>query len=77
MARTLTLRYNSNINLTFVQSRHALHKPGLYRLFVDVQGHVDDPGVAAALSEFRAERIHFETLGSYPDTLSPFDQPID
>ena len=37
-----------------------------YLFFVDLDGHCDDPAVAAALAELRQRAPFLKLLGSYP-----------
>jgi chorismate mutase / prephenate dehydratase len=37
-----------------------------YYFYIDVQGHPDQPEVAAALKDLRAVCAFFKVLGSYP-----------
>jgi chorismate mutase/prephenate dehydratase len=75
--RALDLFSRHDVNITFIQSRHALRKPDVYRIFVDVQGYVEDANIAGALAEMTRERILFEILGSYPDALPPEEAADD
>jgi len=37
--------------------------------FIDVEGHVEDPNVAAALKELEKNAQLFRVLGSYPKAI--------
>ncbi|MBL4855571.1 MAG: ACT domain-containing protein [Idiomarina sp.] len=53
------------INLTSIVSRPAGSQFGDYHFFIDFDGHLSEPGVAAALQELaKMNNIHW--LGSYP-----------
>lgn len=54
------------VNLTFIQSRPTGVGLGHYHFFIDVQGHIDDQPISAAIAGLRqiCEDIRF--LGSYP-----------
>ena len=54
------------IDMTRLESRPS--KTGLwaYVFFVDIIGHQEDPQVAAALAQLKAEAGWFKNLGSYP-----------
>jgi len=48
------------------ESRPARSGQWEYYFYIDVQGHPDEPRVAAALAELRAVCAFFKLLGSYP-----------
>lgn len=77
MVRALDVFSRHNVNILYIQSRHAIRKPKVYRIFVDLQGYIEDEAIAQALAEMRRERILYEVLGSYPDALPPVDEPTD
>ena len=54
------------INLTKIESRPSKKKIWDYYFFVDMEGHVQDRGVAAALKELEARARYLKILGSYP-----------
>ena len=64
--RALGCFASRNINLTKLESRPAKLHLGEYLFLVDLEGHVDDPPVRAALDEIRAMCAFFKVLGSYP-----------
>jgi len=54
------------VNLTAIHCRPMKGKPWEYLFFVDLEGHRDEPAVAAALAE-AGERAHsYRVLGSFP-----------
>ena len=55
-----------SVNLTKIESRPSKTRAWDYVFFVDVEGHIDDADVAAALSEVEKECRYFQVLGSYP-----------
>lgn len=55
-----------NINLTKLESRPAKRSLGDYIFFVDMEGHVEDADVAAALGALEKMCAFFRLLGSYP-----------
>ena len=59
-----TLR-NHEINMSKLESRPAPRAPGEYRFFLDLEGHVDEPAVAAALEEMRLRTNYLRVLGTY------------
>ena len=62
----LTEFAKNNVNLTFIQSRPTGRELGHYHFIMDVEGHISDSPVAAAVQGLReiCEDIRF--LGSYP-----------
>ena len=62
----LTEFAKNNVNLTFIQSRPTGRELGHYHFIMDVEGHINDAPVAAAVTGLReiCEDIRF--LGSYP-----------
>lgn len=77
MVRALDVFSRHGVNILYIQSRHAVRKPHVYRIFVDLQGYIEDAGIAQALTELTRDRILFEILGSYPDALPQADEPTD
>ncbi|HEY8490956.1 MAG TPA: prephenate dehydratase [Dehalococcoidia bacterium] len=55
-----------DINLTKVESRPSKESLGKYIFLVDLEGHRQDPTVAAALEAVRAKASLFKIFGSYP-----------
>lgn len=55
-----------NLNLSRIESRPARKVLGEYVFFLDVEGHEEDPPLAAALDELRAAGSLRRVLGSYP-----------
>lgn len=54
------------VNMTKIESRPTRKKAWEYLFFIDVDGHVQDPGIAAALGELEKITQYFRVLGSYP-----------
>lgn len=57
----------NNVNLSMIASRPTKNAPWEYVQFMDVQGHVSDDAVSAALTELRTHAIYVNVLGSYPE----------
>lgn len=55
-----------NISMTRIESRPSRRGTWDYVFFIDIEGHRDDPVVARALEELRADASLFKVLGSYP-----------
>ncbi len=54
------------INMTKLESRPAREVLGQYIFLVDINGHREEPAVAAALERIRAKTGLFKVFGSYP-----------
>lgn len=54
------------VNLTKLESRPSRRAAWDYFFFVDVEGHVDDAAVRAALDALQAHALDVKILGSYP-----------
>lgn len=63
MLRPLAAR---QINMTRIVSRPMKTVAWRYLFFVDLDGHRDDPEVAAALAEMEEMSVFFKILGSFP-----------
>ncbi len=55
-----------NISMTRIESRPSRQGIWEYVFFIDIEGHIDDANVAAALRDFEAEAAMVKVLGSYP-----------
>jgi prephenate dehydratase len=55
-----------SINMTKIESRPTGRQLGTYYFFADVQGHEQEPAVAAAIAEARPHTQWLKVLGSYP-----------
>ncbi len=56
----------NGINMTKIESRPRRDKPWSYLFYVDIEGHVDDPNVAAAVTALMRKAAFVKFLGSYP-----------
>ena len=54
------------VNLTFIQSRPTGRQLGHYHFIIDVEGHIADAKVAAAIEGVRTVCDEIRMLGSYP-----------
>ncbi|MCY3022478.1 MAG: prephenate dehydratase [Planctomycetota bacterium] len=54
------------INLTRIESRPSKRRAWEYNFFIDLEGHVEDSQVQAALRDLDGQVKHMEVLGSYP-----------
>jgi chorismate mutase/prephenate dehydratase len=57
------------ISLTRIESRPSHRRKWDYVFFMDLEGHAEEPHVAAALSALRARTSLFRVLGSYPRAI--------
>lgn len=66
LRRTLTCLDEHGVNMTRIESRPRRGEPWRYVFVVDVEGHRDDPPVAAALDALADRCDWVRVLGSYP-----------
>lgn len=59
----------NGVNMTRIESRPSRRRKWHYVFFIDVEGHVEDPNVAAALKELEKNAQLFRVLGSYPKAI--------
>ena len=57
---------DNNVNLTRIESRPSRRGMWDYVFFVDVEGHINDPTVSAAVEQLRGQASLVKLLGSYP-----------
>ncbi|MFO1465794.1 MAG: prephenate dehydratase [Steroidobacteraceae bacterium] len=57
------------VNLTRIESRPSHRRKWDYVFFLDLEGHVSDPPVAAALGEVERIATLYKVLGSYPKAV--------
>jgi chorismate mutase / prephenate dehydratase len=55
-----------NISLTSIETRPALPEKWAYVFFIDLEGHIEQENVAAAIEEIRPIVKELRVLGSYP-----------
>ncbi len=58
------------VSMTRIESRPSRQANWNYLFFVDVEGHVEDASVAAAVAELKKRAATTKVLGSYPVALS-------
>jgi chorismate mutase / prephenate dehydratase len=54
------------VSMSRFESRPARQGGWEYFFYIDLQGHQDEPAVAAALEEIRQQAAYFKVTGSYP-----------
>lgn len=69
--RVLGALASRSINMTKLESRPGRTVPWEYVFYADVEGHADDPDVAAALREVTQLCTFFRLLGSYRRATPP------
>ena len=57
---------NNGVSMTRFESRPAKSGQWEYYFYIDIQGHISQPHVAAALKELRGLCAFYKVLGSYP-----------
>ncbi|HZJ09407.1 MAG TPA: prephenate dehydratase [Trueperaceae bacterium] len=55
-----------DINMTKLESRPRRDKPWSYLFYIDIEGHISDPAVAAAMTGLMRRAAFVKYLGSYP-----------
>jgi chorismate mutase/prephenate dehydratase len=55
------------INLSMIQSRPSRQRAWEYRFFADIQAHISDAALLAALEELKNHTVSVKILGSYPE----------
>jgi prephenate dehydratase len=66
LVRCLTEFAAREVNLTRIESRPRRQRLGEYMFFLDLEGQMADPGVAAAVDGLRANADVVRVLGSFP-----------
>lgn len=59
----------AGISMTRIESRPSKRGTWDYDFFVDIDGHAEDPAVAAALEGLKSRATMMKLLGSYPQTV--------
>jgi chorismate mutase/prephenate dehydratase len=54
------------VSMKRFESRPARQGGWEYYFYIDLVGHQDDPAVAPALAELKAQSAFYKSLGSYP-----------
>jgi chorismate mutase/prephenate dehydratase len=63
---TLEPMKNHGVNLTNLVSRPTRREAWQYMFFIELEGHIEDANVRAALEELGSSSIHLKVLGSFP-----------
>jgi len=62
-----------NINLTKLESRPTKRVLGEYCFFIDLEGHIADDDISAAIAALEPKLARLKNLGSYPRALGRLD----
>jgi len=57
------------VSMTRIESRPSKQGKWDYVFFIDVDGHVDDPELSAAIDEMQRFTTQLKVLGSYPKSV--------
>lgn len=61
--------YQHGISMTSIETRPERPSKWSYVFFIDIDGHIDDPAVAAAIDDMRPLAKDLRVLGSYPKAV--------
>jgi chorismate mutase/prephenate dehydratase len=56
----------ARVNLTKIENRPSRRRVWDYVFFADLEGHIEEPGVAGVLGKLEKDSAFFRALGSYP-----------
>lgn len=73
LLKCLQVLSDFGVSLTKLESRPRRNRPWEYMFFMDFEGHVETPHVAAALERLRAQALYLKILGCYPSKATPTD----
>ena len=76
LLKCLQVLSDFGVSLTKLESRPRKSRPWEYMFFIDFEGHVETPNVAAALDNLRAEALFLKILGCYPSKATPTDPQV-
>lgn len=66
LARCLDIIANEGLNLTKLESRPRPGSPWEYVFYIDIEGHIAEPRMQAALTSLAANTLFVKVLGCYP-----------
>jgi chorismate mutase/prephenate dehydratase len=70
LADVMVLFKDNGLNLTWIESFPIAESPNEYLFFVELEGHREQPQVAAAIQELERSALRLECLGSYARAAS-------
>ncbi len=68
--------YINGVNLTKIESRPSKRKAWDYVFFVDLEGHIEEKNIKNSLRELRKRTQMVKILGSYPESILPYQDDI-
>jgi chorismate mutase/prephenate dehydratase len=71
LERCLSELARASVNMTKLESRSMQNTPWEYQFYVDIEGNVDEPRVAAALEGIGRNARYLRVLGCYPRKADP------
>ncbi|MBS3967389.1 MAG: bifunctional chorismate mutase/prephenate dehydratase, partial [Truepera sp.] len=66
LVRCLEEFLRAEVNMTKLESRPRRDKPWSYLFYIDIEGHIEDANVQAALAGLMRKAAFVKFLGSYP-----------
>jgi chorismate mutase/prephenate dehydratase len=74
LVRCLNVLADEGLNLTKLESRPRPGSPWEYVFYIDVEGHLSEPRMQAALTALAARTVFLKVLGCYPARTLPGGQ---
>ena len=71
LVRCLNVLADEGLNLTKLESRPRLGVPWEYVFYIDIEGHLSEPRVQAALTGLAERTLYLKVLGCYPSRELP------
>jgi chorismate mutase/prephenate dehydratase len=71
LVRCLNVIAGEGLNLTKLESRPRLGTPWEYVFYIDVEGHLSEPRVQAALAGLAERTVYLKVMGCYPSRELP------
>ena len=71
LSRCLNVIADEGLNMTKLESRPRPGSPWEYVFYVDVEGHIDEPRMQAALAGLATRTLYVKVLGCYPSRAVP------
>lgn len=65
LLKILNIFLENNINLTYISSQPSTTNPDEYIFIVNFDGHIQNPGMIAAINEIKPKTSFFRYMGSY------------
>ena len=71
LSRCLNIIADEGLNMTKLESRPRPGSPWEYVFYVDVEGHIDEPRMQAALAGLATRTLYVKVLGCYAARAVP------